>query len=76
MRSPSRHTPDLTATEFLVRLPPIREPNTKPPWSLALSRSALVILAYSSADSEVRIGTFRRSFKSVNEVVLFTQVFA
>ena len=46
-----------------INLPPARTPPTKPPWSFAASRCALLILAYSWADSVVRIVTLSRSFR-------------
>ena len=76
MRSPSRESMERDSTVSIFLRPPLRTPPTNPPWSFARSRCALFILAYSSADSGVRIVTFKRSFNSSKPIVLLTQVFA
>lgn len=64
------------ATFCKRRLPPARVPQTKPPWSFAVSRPFGSIFAYSSTDSGVRIMAFNLSHKPSKAVVLFDHFFA
>ncbi len=70
-------TPSFSSGSWtFFRLPPANTPATKPPWSFAASFFDFGKRAYSSADSDVRIVTLKRSFNASNRIVLFDHCFA